>query len=135
MFVVSGVAGSLLGIDKSTILRALRHIKEKGIPKLLAKRYLIFPCGVEVLSPSDYTSAAKAAADIALTNQKLKPNIQKVEVLDLETGEKTSYLSMGDVAKALGVYQSTISTAFNRREAKGIHEFTFKKRYVMKKIN
>lgn len=130
----SRVAGSLLGIDKSTILRALRYIKEKGIPKLINKRYLIFPLD-KVLLPSDYLSAAKVAAEIALKNQKLKPNSQKIEVLDLLTNEKTCYPSMSDAAEATGVSLSGIVSAFKRKKEKGIDVVTLKKRYQMTKIN
>lgn len=52
---------------------------------------------------------------IAKISQKLS---QKIEVLDLETGTKTTYSSMGEAARALGVSQPTITRYFTRNNPK-----------------
>ena len=55
---------------------------------------------------------------------------QKVEVFDLTTDIKTTYDSISDAARALGVIKSGISMYLNRNTDK-----PFKGRYIIKKIN
>jgi len=65
--------------------------------------------------------SAEATAKIS---QKLS---QKIEVMDLETGTKTTYYSMGEAARALDITQSTITRYFTRnnpKPCKGRYLFT-----------
>ncbi len=55
---------------------------------------------------------------------------QKVEVFDLTTDIKTTYDSISDAARALGVRKSGISMYLNRNT-----DNPFKGRYILKKIN
>jgi group I intron endonuclease len=55
-----------------------------------------------------------------------KPSVQ-IEVLDLETGTKTTYYSMSEAARALDITQSTITRYFSRnnpKPCKGRYIFT-----------
>jgi group I intron endonuclease len=52
---------------------------------------------------------------------------QKIEVLDLETGTQTTYSSMGEAARSLGIRQHTITMYFTRnsqKPCKGRYVFT-----------
>jgi group I intron endonuclease len=65
-----------------------------------------------------------SAEALAKISQKLN---QKIEVLDLETGTKTTYSSMGEAARALDIAQSTITRYFTRnnpKPCKGRYLFT-----------
>lgn len=57
-----------------------------------------------------------------------------VEVLDTQTGIKTSYSSLRKACEAIGTYLSTISRIRERETAKGIHNSVYylkKKRYIL----
>jgi len=65
-----------------------------------------------------------SAETLAKISQKLS---QKIEVLDLETGTKTTYYSMSEAARALDITQSTITRYFTRnnpKPCKGRYLFT-----------
>ena len=53
----------------------------------------------------------------------------KIQVLDLETGTKNTYVSISEAARALGICQSTISMYFTRNDPKPC-----KGRYIFNKI-
>lgn len=59
-----------------------------------------------------------------------KDNCQKIEVLDLDTNETTSYDSIRAAGRALGIIQSRITTYFSQNQ-----KSPYKGRYIFKKID
>jgi len=54
----------------------------------------------------------------------------QIEVMDLETGTKTTYYSISEAARALGIPKSTVSSYFTRnapKPCKGRYIFTIQK--------
>jgi group I intron endonuclease len=111
-----------LGISLSEDTRRRMSEAKSSISEETRRRMSEAKLGVSL---SEYTRIrmSEAKKGIAKTEGSGRPSVP-IEVLDLETGIKTTYDSMGEVARALGTCRSSISQYFSRNQQK-----PFKKRY------
>ena len=113
-------AASAIGCDPSTISIALKEFKEKGKYRLVKKIYLITlkECNTVKDEKSTVGSSYSVVSPVSQLNEIKGSNSKRVKVLDISNGNTTTYLSLGEAAKATGCHITTISKALDRLKKK-----------------
>nr|ATI20190.1 ribosomal protein S3 [Juglanconis oblonga] len=102
----------------STITLALKEFSDKGVSRLVKKRYLI---------------------TLAESNMKVKdekPVVSnsysvRVVIVDISTGISTTYLSLNGAAVGIGCHPSTVARAWINLKERGADSIVIKKRYKL----
>jgi hypothetical protein len=124
-YVSKAEAARALKCSAPAITIALREFKEKGTHRLIGKKYLILPVLDEGMEISGTKSLIGA----------LKFKSRKFKIVDTLDGNTSVYLSMSEVAKAIGCHLSTISKASKKLIGKKKMDLTIiKDRYELSLI-
>ena len=86
----------------STISIALKEFKEKGVYRFFKKIYLITlkECNTVKDEKSTVGSSYSVVSPVSQLNEIKGSNSKRVKVLDISNGNTTTYLSLGEAAKA-----------------------------------
>lgn len=113
---------AFIGCKESTIRKALKILKEKGVSRLIKGRYRV------------QTEDLNHLLNIKYNTNNLTFS-QRIEVLDTLTQETTIYPSINlEAAKAISVTSSAIRYVLKNLEQKGVHK-PIKNKYLVKRIS
>jgi len=117
-------AARSIGCTHSAIVIALKNQREKGVNKLIKKRYTVSP----------KTEESKVV-DSSLSDGKMlcESNAQRVVILDTLNGNSTVYPSIREAAQAIGCVHGTILKALKNFKETGETRL-IKKRFQAKPL-
>lgn len=124
-------AGRAINCDKSTISVALKEFKDKGVYRLVKKRYLISLKEGNMPVQDEKSTVSNFDSDIPSQKKIKELNSKRVEIVDISTGNITIYLSLSEASKAIGCHLSTVSKAFKKLREKGVDSIVLKNRYKL----
>ena len=117
-------AARSIGCTKSTISLALKNKREKGVNKLIKKRYIVTP----------KTEESKVV-DSSLPHGSMlwESNAQRVEILDTLNGNSTVYASINLAAQSINCVHGTIVQVIKHFKETGETKLIYK-RFQVKPI-
>lgn len=110
-------AARAINCSGPTITIALREFNEKGVSRLVKKRYLIS------LKESNRVKDDKPVVP--------NSNCKRVEIVDISNGISTTYLSLNEAAVGIGCHLSTVSNALKRLKETEADFIIIKKKYKL----
>lgn len=117
-------AARSIGCTHSAIVMALKNQREKGVNKLIKKRYIVFP----------QTEESKVVdSSLSHGTMLLESNVQRVEILDTLSGNSTVYPSIREAAHAIDCVHGTIIRALKNLKETGETRL-IKKRFQVKPL-
>lgn len=119
---------------EGTISLALKVFEEKGVTRMIKKRYLVYHSKDKSKFADMLSELALDAAFSSLKNTVSRTNANKVEVLDTLENKTTIYFSIREAAKEINCSSGTIINAINYFKEKGETKLT-KKIYRIKPVN
>lgn len=122
-------AARTIGCSHCSISYVIKNFPEKGVNKLLKKRYFIKVN--ETVGESGVVAAAAAKSEQHMRNIPEELKGTSIEVLDLETEKYSNYASISATANAIGCSSTSIRSVIKLFKEKGINR-PIKKRYLIK---